>query len=82
VQASEAQKLAQCKRLAAHDPEQALRQVKALAREAPHGLFVQERELLEIRLHERLGHRAIAADLTQRFLERHPSSVYRRALSP
>jgi hypothetical protein len=82
AQANEAQKLAQCKRLAAHDPADALRQLEALAREAPHGVFVEERELLEIRLHERLGQPAIAAELTQRFLARHPNSVYRRALSP
>ncbi|HEX6243420.1 MAG TPA: hypothetical protein VFZ61_21050 [Polyangiales bacterium] len=82
VQASEAQKLAHCKRLAAHDPAQALLQLEALAREVPHGTFVQERELLEIRLHQRLGHAARAAELTRRFLESHPNSVYRRALAP
>lgn len=82
AQASEAQKLAQCKRLAAQNPEEALRQLEALARETPHGVFVQERELLEIRLHERLGHRDTAAALTQQFLQRYPGSVYRRALTP
>jgi hypothetical protein len=82
AQASEAQLLAQCKQLATQNPEQALRQLEALAREVPHGVFVQERELLEIRLHERLGHRETAAALTQQFLQRYPSSVYRRALTP
>ena len=82
AQASEAQRLAQCKRLALRDPEQALREVEALAQQLPNGALVQERELLAIRLHERLGHQAIAAKLRQRFLERYPSSVYRRALVP
>jgi len=82
TQTSEAQRLARCKRLAAHDPEDALRELEALARDVPNGVFVQERELLEIRLHERLGDQAGAAQLKQRFLTRHPSSIYRRALAP
>jgi hypothetical protein len=82
AQAGEAQRLAQCKRLALRDPEQALREVEALAQQLPNGALVQERELLAIRLHERLGHQAIAAELRQRFLARYPSSVYRRALLP
>jgi hypothetical protein len=82
AQASEAQRLAQCKRLALRDPEQALHEVEALAQQLPNGALVQERELLAIRLHEQLGHDALAAQLKQRFLERYPSSVYRRALAP
>jgi hypothetical protein len=80
--AGEAERLARCKRLALRDPAAALREVEALAAEVPHGVFVQERELLAIRLHEQLGHRDQAAELTQRFLERYPRSVYRRAQSP
>ena len=82
AQASEAQRLAQCKRLAARDPADALQKLEALARDVPHGVFLQERELLEIRLHERLGHQATAAELRQRFLTRYPGSVYGRALAP
>jgi hypothetical protein len=82
AQVSEAQRLAQCKQIAQRDPAEALRQVEALAQEVPYGALVQERELLAIRLHERLGHSATAQELARRFLERYPNSVYRRALMP
>jgi outer membrane protein assembly factor BamD (BamD/ComL family) len=79
---SEALLLSQAKRLAASDPEAALRRVESLAFHYPEGAFVQERELLEIQLHERLGHQQTAEQLIQRFRARHPASVYRRALAP
>jgi hypothetical protein len=82
AQASEAQRLALCKRLAAQDPQAALRQVEALAHDLPNGVFAQERELLAIHLHERLGHRETAEQLARRFRQRYPDSVYRRTLAP
>lgn len=80
--ADEAQQLARCKQLATRDPERALRELDMLARTHPHGAFLQERDLLEIRLRARLGDGAAAAALSQRFLQRYPNSVYRRALAP
>lgn len=82
MQANEAALLAQAKRLAGSDAAEALRKVEALAQQYPHGTFVQERELLAIQLHQRLGHTALAAELIQRFHERFPHSVYRRTLAP
>ena len=74
--------MAQAKRLAGSDAAEALRKVEALAQRYPHGTFVQERELLAIQLHQRLGHTGLAAELIQRFHERFPHSVYRRTLAP
>lgn len=82
AQASEAQRLAQCKRLAQREPAEALRQVLVLARDVPNGVFMQERELLTIRLHQQLGHHATASALARSFLERYPNSVYRHKLAP
>jgi hypothetical protein len=78
----EAQRLAQCRRLAPHEPERALRELEALARDLPRGVFLEERELLEIRLHVALGHAETAAELSRRFTDLHPNSVYRRGLRP
>jgi hypothetical protein len=82
AQSDEAALLAQAKRLAASDPAAALAQVEALAQRYPAGTFVQERELLAIQLHQRLGHAPAAEQLIRRFHERFPNSVYRRALPP
>lgn len=78
----EATLLAQAKRLSSSDPAAALRQVELLSQRYPAGTFVQERELLAIQLHQRLGHAAAAEQLIRRFHERFPNSVYRRALPP
>jgi hypothetical protein len=82
AQVDEAQWLAECRRLALRDPEEALRKLAALNRQVPVGVFTEERELLAIRLHEKLGHSATAKELAQRFHERYPNSVYGRALPP
>lgn len=79
---NEAALLAECKRLAQNQPEQALEKLALLARKVPYGVFVPERELLAIRLHERLGHSAEARELARRFRERYPNSVYLRTLPP
>jgi hypothetical protein len=78
----EAALLAHAKRLSAEDPAAALRQVETLAQRFPDGTFAQERELLAIQLHQRLGHAALAEQLIRAFRERFPNSVYRRALPP
>jgi hypothetical protein len=80
--AVEAKLLVQAKRLATRDPEAALRHVEALAARFPDGVFVQERSLLAIQLHRRLGHTALAEQLARQFQDRYPRSVYRRALPP
>lgn len=80
--ATEAEQLAQAKRLAPRDPESALRQIEALAQRYPNGTFVQERELLAIQLHQRLGHQVLVEQLARQFRERYPRSVYQSALPP
>jgi len=80
--ADEAGLLFRAKRLAAHDPRSALHLLETHAFYFPNGAFVQEREVLQIRLHERLGHRAKAEQLAAQFRLRFPNSVYRSASLP
>lgn len=72
----EAGLLYRARRLASSDPKAALRLLVLHEASFPDGAFGQERDMLEIRIHERLGHAAAARRLAARFNERYPASVY------
>jgi hypothetical protein len=76
----EASLLYRAKRIARTDPAAALRMLEAHAQHFPSGAFVEEREVLAIELHARLGHAAEAKRRAERFLARFPHSVYRSAV--
>ena len=69
------------KRLARSDPQGALRMLEAHAIHFPSGAFVEEREVLAIELHRRLGHAEVAERRAAQFLLRYPHSVYRSAVA-
>jgi hypothetical protein len=73
----EAGLLYRARRLASSDPKAALRLLVLHEASFPDGAFVQERDVLEIQIHERLGHTATAKRLAALFKQRHPESVYR-----
>jgi len=76
----EAGLLYRAKRLSSSDPNAALRLVVLHEASFPDGTFAQERDMLEIQIHERLGHASTAKRLATLFKQRYPESVYR--LSP
>ena len=73
----EAGLLYRAKRLSGSDPDAALRLLVLHEASFPEGAFAQERDVLEIQIHERLGHAATAKRLAALFKQRYPGSVYR-----
>jgi hypothetical protein len=73
----EAGLLYRARRLASSDPKAALRLLVLHEASFPDGAFVQERDMLEIQIHERLGQAATAKRLAALFKQRYPDSVYR-----
>jgi hypothetical protein len=73
----EAGLLYRARRLASSDPKAALRLLVLHEASFPDGAFVQERDMLEIQIHERLGQVATAKRLAAMFKQRYPDSVYR-----
>jgi hypothetical protein len=69
--------LYRARRLSSSDPSAALRLLVLHEASFPEGAFVQERDMLEIQIHERLGHAATAKRLAALFKQRYPESVYR-----
>jgi hypothetical protein len=72
----EASLLYRARRLASSDPNGALRLLVLHEASFPSGSFGEERDMLEIQVHERLGHRALAQRLAAQFRARYPGSVY------
>jgi hypothetical protein len=72
----EAGLLYRAKRLSSSEPKAALRLLVLHEASFPAGAFAQERDMLEIQIHERLGHAATAKRLAASFKQRYPSSVY------
>ncbi len=62
------------------DPARALSLVKEHERRFPGGALVQEREVIAVSALVGLGRMSEARPRAARFLEQHPSSVYRRRL--
>jgi len=73
----EAGLLYRARRLASSDPKAALRLLVLHEASFPDGAFVQERDMLEIQIHDRLGQAATAKRLAAAFKQRYPDSVYR-----
>lgn len=73
----EAGLLYRAKRLSSTDPQAALRLIVLHEASFPKGAFAQERDMLELQIHERLGHAATVKRLSAAFQERYPGSVYR-----
>lgn len=73
----EAGLLYRAKRLSRTDPNAALRLLVLHEASFPDGTFAQERDMLEIQIHERLGHAGTAKRLAALFKQRYPGSVYR-----
>ena len=73
----EAGLLYRAKRLSSSDPNGALRLVVLHEASFPNGAFAQERDMLEIQLHQRMGHASTAKRLASAFKRRYPDSVYR-----
>ena len=78
---SEARLLYRAKSLAARAPEEALGVIAVLAERFPRGALAQEREVLAIQLHARLGHSTTVQRKIVEFRARFPNSVYVRSLS-
>ena len=76
----EAAALYRVKQRSAEDPSGELRMLQSLAHHFPNGALRQERDVLTIRLHERLGHKAQAQRLAAQFQTHFPGSVYRNAM--
>lgn len=72
----EAGLLYRAKRLSSSEPKAALRLLVLHEASFPAGAFAEERDMLEIQIHERLGHAATAKRLAAIFKQRYPSSVY------
>jgi hypothetical protein len=77
----EASLLYRAKRPGRTDPATALRMIESHAVHFPNGAYVEEREVLAIELHRRLGHDEEAKRRAARFLERYPKSVYRNSVA-
>ena len=73
----EAGLLYRAKRLSSSEPNAALRLLVLHEASFPTGAFAEERDMLEIQIHERLGHRATVKRLAAIFKQRYPGSVYR-----
>jgi len=73
----EAGLLYRARRLSSSDPNAALRLLVLHEASFPDGAFVQERDMLEIQIQERLGHATTAKRLAALFKQRYPESVYR-----
>jgi len=78
----EAGLLYRARRAASRHPREALRLLDTHRFYFPGGALVEEREVLAIELHRRLGHTDEARRLSERFRIQHPDSVYHRVLSP
>jgi hypothetical protein len=77
---SEAQLLYRAKRLASGDPTSALDVLESCRARFPRGALTQERDVLAIELHARLGHSATVKRLIAEFRERFPNSIYSSAI--
>ena len=77
---SEAQLLYRAKRLASEDPTSALGVLESCRARFPRGELTQERDVLAIQLHARLGHSATAKRLIAEFRKRFPNSIYSSAI--
>jgi hypothetical protein len=77
---NEAQLLYRAKRLASQDPTSALGVLESCRARFPRGALTQERDVLAIELHGRLGHSATVKRLIAEFRERFPNSVYSSAI--
>ena len=77
---SEVALLHHARRVAADDPERALRVLNDHARRFPSGLLVPERELLVIEVLRRLNRDAEADRRAQSFEARYPHSIHRKRL--
>ena len=82
VPQDEAGLLYRAKRVSSANPTAALSLLELHAQHFPDSAFRQEREVLVIKLHQRLGHVALARQLAAQFRARFPSSVYRVSVEP
>jgi hypothetical protein len=76
----EAGLLYRAKRLAARDAQAALQLLESHAKYFPRGVLAEERDVLMVQLHRKLGHTAQAARLAAEFRARYPKSMYARTL--
>jgi hypothetical protein len=78
----EASFLYRAKRLAARDPQAALHLLEAHSKYFPKGALAEERDVLSIQLHRKLGDAAGAQRMAAQFRTRFPNSVYFRSVAP
>jgi hypothetical protein len=80
AQPSELTLLQRARKVAAKQPDAALRVLREHAERFPNGLLAPEREVLTIEVLRRLGRGAEATQRLERFKLRHPKSIYLRRL--
>jgi hypothetical protein len=78
----EAGLLYRAKRLAVREPRAALRLLASHAEHFPQGALAEERDVLAIQLHRKLGDAATVQRLAAQFRVRYPDSMYLRSLNP
>jgi len=82
AQLSEAELLEQARAALKSDPSRALQRANEHARRFPHGVLVQEREVLAIQALRRLGRDAEAERRAEAFAKAFPGSAFQRQLKP
>jgi len=78
----EAGLLYRAKRFAAHDPRAALRLLGSHAKYFPRGTLAEERDVLTIQLHRKLGDLTEAQRLATLFRAHYPTSIYLPSIAP